>query len=157
RISNASDPARHPSGQVNHSRVYQGRAVHARAAATTRGRSVDGALGGGNARRWRSTKRSSSKAFTLLCPHQLTQRLAATMNVGLDFPERNAQSRGDVLIAEIFEVKQDQRHALVIGELTNRALELLMPLRMLEILGNGRRDRHDRRLIELLRGAVGIQ
>jgi hypothetical protein len=49
--SNASDPACHPSGHVNHSRVYQGRPDHARAAANTRGRSVDGAVGTGSARR----------------------------------------------------------------------------------------------------------
>ena len=127
-ISNASDPACQPNGHVTHSRAYQGRAVHARAAAITRGSNVCGAFGSGNARSLRSTNRSSSKGFTLLRLQQPAERLAAAVNICLDLAQRDAQCIRDVLVTEIFKVKQNERNPLMIGQTSKRALDLVVQL-----------------------------
>src|SRR5262249_55877759 len=101
----------HPSGHDSHSRAYQGRADHARAAASTRGNSVAGASGTGSARNLLPANRSSSKKFTLLRLHQPAKRFTTAMDIRLHLAKRHSQSVGDVLVAHLFEVKQHQRHS----------------------------------------------
>jgi len=55
------------------------------------------------------------------------------MNVRLDLGEGPAEQVRDFLVALFFEMKQDQRHPLVIGQLTQRAFELRVVIGALEI------------------------
>ena len=72
------------------------------------------------------------------------QRLAAAMDVGLDLAERRAERVGDLLVVQLLEVKQHQRHALVIGQRPQRPFELLAQLRLLELSSDGENGRHQR-------------
>ena len=56
------------------------------------------------------------------------------MDVRLHLAERDTQSIGNVLIAEILKVKQHQRHALVIRQTPKRPFELFVPLRPLQVV-----------------------
>src|SRR3954469_3844758 len=78
-----------PSGQVNQARSYHGRLTHASTAARTRGSSVPGASGAGRRRSsaWTRRSRSSNRIVT---PEQPAQRVAATVNVGLDLGDGDA-------------------------------------------------------------------
>ena len=50
------------------------------------------------------------------------------MDVGLDLAERRAEGLGDFLIVQVFEMKQHERHALVVGQRAERAFQLLAQL-----------------------------
>ena len=63
----------------------------------------------------------------------LSESLAAPMDVGLHLAQRHAERDGDVLVAHVFEMKQHDRYALVIGEPANRVLEMLVQLSLLQI------------------------
>ena len=52
------------------------------------------------------------------------------MDVGLDLAERRAERVGDFLVVQLFEMKQHQRHALVVGQRAERPFELFAQLRL---------------------------
>ena len=132
RISAATDAICSPSGQVNHARSYHGRCAQAWTAASTRGSSVCGARGIGS-RRSSPPTRVSRSTGCMIGGQLLSESLAAPMDVGLHFAQRHAEHDGDVLIAHVFEMKEHDGYALVIGEPANRFLQMLVQLSLLHI------------------------
>src|SRR5262245_38476494 len=104
----------HATGHVSQARWYHGRSDHSRTAASTRGSSVRGARGAGSCLSRRSTRRSRS-AGCIIDRQPQSQGLAPAMDVRLHLAERHAEELRDVLVAHLVEVKQDERHTLVIG------------------------------------------
>ena len=51
------------------------------------------------------------------------QRFSAAMDVGLDLRQGDTQRPRDLLIARLFEVKEDERHTLMRGKVVERLLE----------------------------------
>src|SRR3954470_13523790 len=92
--------------------------------------------------------RSSSKKFTLVLAEQVAQYLAPAMDVGFYLAERYVQRFRNLLITQVLEMKEHERHALMFGQFAQRALELLLSFHSFEVVGNGRFDRGDRPGIE---------
>ena len=65
------------------------------------------------------------------------------MDVRLHLAERYAERLRDLLVAELFEVKQHQRHTLMIGKAADGLFEPLVPVRVsaLECAGHLRFER----------------
>ena len=75
------------------------------------------------------------------------QGLAATMDVGLDLGERDVEERGDLEVALVLEVKEDDRHPLVIRQPAERTLEARLFVRGVEVCLLRRRHRAPARAI----------
>ena len=109
-----------PTGQVSQGRAYHRSCGWRRTASMTLGSKEGGALGGGRPASLRLTADSSSAGF-IPCDHQLSEGFTAPVNIRLHLRQRNAQQSGDVAIAVLLEVKQDERHALMLRQAANFA------------------------------------
>src|SRR5215471_10838593 len=118
------DASFHGHGHVNHARVYHRARARASTACMTRGSSVCGERGSGSCRSWPSTIRASSSSLSRsIVRHQPPQCLARAVNVRLDLRERHAERPRDLVVAELFEMEEDERNALRVRQTVNRLLE----------------------------------
>ncbi len=139
----AADATCQTRGHASHGRAYQGAGSRPAAVASTRGSRVAGARGAGS--RFSSASIRCSRSTGSIENRQLLlQALAAAVNVGLHLPQRHAKHRGDCLVAHVLEVKQHQRHALVIRQGAQRALQVPGAIRLLQ-QRQRRRGRRQRR------------
>jgi hypothetical protein len=64
---------------------------------------------------------------------QPAKGLTAPVDIGFSLAKRDTERVGDLLIAHLFEVKQDERYALMIGQLTKRSLQVSAPIGLFQV------------------------
>src|SRR5688500_7062095 len=73
----------------------------------------------------------------------LSQGVPAAMDVSLDLGQRHAKERGNLLVAFVLEMKEDERHPLVIWQPPQLAFEPFMLVGAFQIdSSGGRRSGH---------------
>src|SRR5512139_519413 len=113
--SASTDPTCHARGHVVQAPRYHGSGGRCTVCARTRGSSVRGALGVGKRFNSRSTRSCRSTGF-IENRQILLQAFTPAMNVRLHLRQRDAEARGDFLVAHVLEMEENKRYPLMIRQ-----------------------------------------